>query len=391
MRYEQRVSYAFDFPVYFTTGSLSPSNPILAEALVRREHRKHKVAVIVEQRVLELWPDLERGVRSYLLGIPTHCELAGFKALLGGEDCKNEGNPKEIYLWFNELALDRHCVVIAIGGGAFQDLVGFAAGIFHRGLRLIRMPTTVLSQNDSGVGVKNGVNAFGKKNSLGTFTPPFAVINDFDFLTTLAARDRIAGMAEAVKVALIKDRAFFDWLWDHADALAAFDKAPVATLIQRCAELHLQHIATSGDPFELGSARPLDYGHWAAHKLESLSGYTLRHGEAVAIGLALDTRYSGAAGMLPMAEVEKILTLLERLGFNLWSDLLDLKDARGQRAVLAGIEEFREHLGGQLCVTLLETIGRGQEVNALETSEIDAAIDWLKARAARARRMATAS
>jgi 3-dehydroquinate synthase len=380
MRYEQRFSFAFDFPVYFTTGSLSPDNAILREAITRREQRKHRVAVVIERRVAELWPSLEAQVISYLKAFPNQCELMGVRILEGGEECKNEHAPQAIYTWFDQLGLDRQSAVIAIGGGALQDLVGYAAGIFHRGLRLIRMPTTVLSQNDSGVGVKNGINAFGKKNALGTFAPPFAVINDFDFLTTLAPRDRVAGMAEAVKVALIKDRAFFDWLSEHADALARFDRKAVATLVQRCAELHLQHIASSGDPFELGSARPLDYGHWAAHKLESLSHYALRHGEAVAIGLALDTRYSSDVGLLPAGEVEKVVSLLERLGFVLWTDLLEARIGTGQRAVLAGIEEFREHLGGQLCVTMLRTLGQGVEVHELDTARIDGAIDWLKSR-----------
>ena len=136
--------------------------------------------------------------------------------------------------------------------------------------------------------MKNGVNAFGMKNLLGSFAPPFAVLNDADFLRTLQPRDKIAGVAEAVKVALIRDRAFFDWLEASADALRACEGAAMSRMIRRCAELHLDHIATGGDPFEMGSARPLDFGHWAAHKLEQLSRFRLCHGEAVAIGIALD-------------------------------------------------------------------------------------------------------
>lgn len=386
MRYDQRLTLTLDYPVYFTTGSLAPDNSTLLDALCRREpERKHRIAVVIEQRVAELWPNLPRDIRAYAAAAPERCELAGVRVIEGGEGCKNEEAPLGLLSWFNDLGLDRQSQVIAIGGGALLDLVGYAAGITHRGLRLIRMPTTVLGQNDSGIGVKNGINAFNKKNALGTFAAPFAVVNDFDFLTTLSARDRVAGMAEAVKVALIKDRSFFDWLWQHADELARFEMPQVRTLIERCAVLHLRHIAQAGDPFELGSARPLDYGHWAAHKLESLSDYTLRHGEAVAIGLALDTRYSAEVGMLPSEDAERVATLLERLGFVLWTDLLELRSSQGERAVLAGIEEFREHLGGQLCVTMLTAIGAGKEVHDLTTSTIDAAIDWLEARQQAAR------
>ncbi|HTM43809.1 MAG TPA: 3-dehydroquinate synthase [Polyangiaceae bacterium] len=381
MRYDQRFSFTFDYPVYFTNGAFSPASSVLVEALSRREaNRKHRVGVVIERRVAELWPAVIGEIQALAAKQPEQFEVAGVKIVEGGEDCKNEEAPTALLTWFNDLALDRQSVVLAIGGGAMQDLVGFAAAVTHRGLRMLRVPTTVLGQSDSGIGVKNGVNAFGKKNALGTFATPFAVINDFDFLTTLSPRDRIAGMAEAVKVALIKDPSFFEWLWNHAEALRAFEASAVGTLVQRCAELHLQHIATSGDPFEMGSARPLDFGHWAAHKLESLSHYSLRHGEAVAIGLALDTRYSAEMKMLSPAAAERVVVLLERLGFKLWSDLLDLRETQGRRVVIAGLEEFREHLGGQLCVTLLKAIGQGQEVHALSAQHIDSSIDWLSAR-----------
>src|SRR4029079_4140447 len=123
--------------------------------------------------------------------------------------------------------LDRHAFVMAVGGGALLDLVGYAAATTHRGGRLLRVPTTVLAQNDSGVGVKNGVNAFGVKNLVGTFAPPFAVINDLRFLQTLEPRERVAGMAEAVKVALVRDASFFEWMEAEAAGLAAFQAEAV--------------------------------------------------------------------------------------------------------------------------------------------------------------------
>jgi 3-dehydroquinate synthase len=215
---------------------------------------------------------------------------------------------------------------------------------------------------------------------LGTFAPPFAVLNDSDFIATLQPRDRIAGMAEAVKVALIRDAAFFAWLEEHADDLAAFEPAAMAYLIRRCAELHMRQIAHGGDPFETGSARPLDYGHWAAHKLEALTRHELRHGEAVAIGLALDSRYSALIGLLAADEELRICALLEKLGFRLWHPALELADADGTLKVLAGLREFREHLGGELTITLLAGIGRGEEVHAMDEAEILCAIAWLKAR-----------
>lgn len=236
----------------------------------------------------------------------------------------------------------------------------------------------MLAQNDAGVGVKNGINAFGQKNFLGTFAPPFAVLNDARFLETLSCRDTIAGMAEAVKVALIRDAEFYDWLRAHTASLAACELASVTPLIRRCAQLHLDHIAAAGDPFELGSARPLDFGHWASHKLESLSASRLRHGEAVAIGIALDTIYSAEAGLFPPASCQPVLELLEGLGFRLWDETLSLVDPGDRRPrVVEGLAEFREHLGGELTITLLQAIGEGIAVQEVHEDLVLRALDRL--------------
>ena len=262
-----------------------------------------------------------------------------------------------------------------------DEVVGFAAAIFHRGVRHVRCPTTVLAQDDSGVGVKNAINAFGSKNLFGTFAPPFAVINDSAFLDVLPARDKRSGMVEAIKVALIRDAEFFTWLEREAEALARFEPNAVDTLVRRCAMLHMHQIAHGGDPFEKGSARPLDYGHWSAHKLETLTRHELRHGEAVAIGIALDTRYSVLAGLLAEGEDRRVVGLLAKLGFSLWDDALDLRDEKRRRRVMDGLADFQEHLGGELTVTLLEAVGRGVEVHAIDEKLVDQAIRWLKAQA----------
>jgi 3-dehydroquinate synthase len=267
---------------------------------------------------------------------------------------------------------------VAVGGGAVLDLVGYVAATTHRGIRHVRVPTTVLAQNDSGVGVKNGINAFGMKNLLGTFAPPSAVINDSAFIDVLPGRDKRAGMAEAVKVALIRDREFFEWLEAKAEALAIFTSEPLDRLIRHCAILHMRQIAHGGDPFERGSVRPLDFGHWAAHKLEGLSDYALRHGEAVAIGIALDTRYSVLAGHLADDADRRVRALLDRLGFELWHPACELRGADGRLRLLDGLEEFRAHLGGELTLTLLEDIGTGIEVHAMDEALILESLDWLK-------------
>jgi 3-dehydroquinate synthase len=297
----------------------------------------------------------------------------------GGEEAKNSPElVAQVHRALHSLSIDRQSFLVAIGGGAFLDLLGYVAATTHRGLRHIRVPTTVLAQNDSGVGVKNGINAFGVKNFIGCFKPPFAVLNDMAFLRTLSQRDRISGLAEAVKVALIRDASFFDWLEDHALLLRQGDRTTTAQMIRRCAELHLRQIAFGGDPFEAGNVRPLDYGHWAAHKLEALSQHDLRHGEAVAIGLALDTRYSVQVGLLPPGDDERVVNVLHTLGFSLWHEALELRTETGTWKLLDGLKEFQEHMGGELTITLLREIGSGEEVHQMEPEEILLALAWLR-------------
>ncbi|MDO9074383.1 MAG: 3-dehydroquinate synthase [Rubrivivax sp.] len=381
--YLQSFSVRYEYPVCFTEHLFARDNPVFRDTLLRCEpgHR-HRFVAFIDSNVAASFPSLAHDIAGYAglhgeaMEMLTHPEVAP-----GGEHVKNDpALLTRLQRRLVELGVDRHAFVVGIGGGAFLDLIGYVASSTHRGIRHIRVPTTVLAQNDSGVGVKNGVNAFGVKNILGSFAPPFAVLNDFDFLRTLQPRDKVAGVSEAVKVALIRDRVFFEWLEANAGALRDCERAAMSRMIRRCAELHMRQIAHGGDPFETGSARPLDYGHWSAHKLEALTAHELRHGEAVAIGLALDARYSVQVGMLPAGGEDRIFTLLKRLGFHLWHPALESRDADGQWQLLRGLREFREHLGGELTITLLRDIGVGEEVHQMDTNEILRALVWLRQR-----------
>jgi 3-dehydroquinate synthase len=361
--YHSNFCVSFDYPVVFTDCLFSLGNPALLSVVGRREPlRRHRIFTVIDRNVHAAWPSLIENAQEYVECHGDRLQAAAAPiVVVGGEAAKNDSSfTTRLYAHFAAAGMDRQSYVMVVGGGALLDAVGYAAATAHRGLRVIRVPTTVLAQNDAGVGVKNGINAFGKKNYLGTFAPPFAVLNDRRFLTTLTPRDRIAGMAEAVKAALIRDAEFFQWMTDQAPALQAGDAESLHLLIRRCAEIHLDHIVRAGDPFESGSGRPLDFGHWSAHKLEALTNYRLRHGEAVAIGLALDTLYSVELGYLDRQAGDATLALLERLGLPLWDEALM------NPQLLDGLAEFREHLGGELTLTLLRDIG-----NAFETSAVD--------------------
>jgi 3-dehydroquinate synthase len=376
---ERTIQVSFKQRVFFTQDVFGLSNPLLRDVLQNGENKQFpKVLVVLDESLHQAQPDLSRKIESYLASLGTGLVCPPM-VLQGGERVKNSYfHVSDIQSNIDRYHIDRHSYVIAIGGGALLDLVGLAAATAHRGVRHIRIPTTTLSQDDSGVGVKNGINAFGKKNFIGTFAVPFAVINDFEMLASLPERDKRAGYIEAVKVALIRDAEFFEWIEREACNLRVFEPGAMQRLIYRCAELHLNHIATSGDPFEMGSARPLDFGHWAAHKLEQLSEYKIRHGEAVAVGIALDVIYARRMGYLDARSAGRILNLIDLLGFELYANELLHVDSQGDLMILKGLEEFREHLGGRLTITLLKGVGEGFEVHEMNDSVVVESIQELQ-------------
>ena len=392
-----RFSLSFAFPLCFTRDTWDPTNRTFLDAVCRLEpERRHRVLVVVDDCVARSQPALIDDVHDYFAAFPESLDLVSAPVIVpGGEGAKNDvTHVLGLLQRINDVGLDRQSFVAVIGGGAVLDMVSFAAAIAHRSVRVIRLPTTVLSQADSGVGVKNGINLFGKKNFIGSFVPPFAVINDSVFLESLDHRDRIAGVSEAIKVALLKDPALYEYIELNAARIAAGDSVVLDALIRRSAELHLRHICGNGDPFEFGSARPLDFGHWAAHKLESMTAFRLRHGEAVAIGMAIDILYSVQMGYLPRASGDRILAVLRAVGFDLWDDVLAERDAGGNVTFIAGLREFREHLGGELHVTLIRDIGECFEVTEMDEARVAASVEVLAAglgSAAHTRRHAASS
>ena len=378
----QQIAVNWEFPVTFTRGLFATENPVLVETLDRLgEGRRHRAIVFIDNHVADACPQIEQQVRAYFAAHPQRLVLAIDPQIVpGGESAKNDFAIVEGFMrLLLESHIDRQSFVIIVGGGAVMDAVGLAAALVHRGLRQVRVPTTVLGQNDAGVGVKNGVNFLGGKNAVGTFAPPFAVLNDYDFLLTLPDRDWLCGVSEAFKVAIIRDTKFFDWLCANAAKFPARDFDAMQYLVARCAEIHLEHIRTNGDPFEYGRARPLDFGHWSAHKLELLSGFRISHGEAVASGVLLDSIYASAMGWITPDELARIREGLAASGFALWFPEYDSRDARGERAVFGGLRDFQEHLGGELTVTFPRSIGARHEVHQIDLAKMDAAIKELKA------------
>jgi 3-dehydroquinate synthase len=330
---------------------------------------------VIDAGVVSCHPNLANDIRAYFNHYTILSLVTEFILIPGGEIAKNNIKYLEkIFDAINHYGVDRHSYLAVIGGGAVLDLAGYAAATAHRGIRHIRIPTTVLSQNDSGMGVKNGINAYGKKNFIGTFCPPDGVFNDDQFLLTLSDRNWRAGISEAIKVSLIKDADFFHWIEINQPSLTKRDIKSMNYLVKRCAELHLDHIA-SGDAFERGSARPLDFGHWSAHKIEQLSNFEVLHGEAVAMGIALDTAYSLITRPFQKEQAYRIIDLLLAFGFDIDNPIAHITSTFCP--LINGLTEFREHLGGKLTITILREIGEGMEIHHVSPFLLIKASDWL--------------
>nr|WP_121269496.1 3-dehydroquinate synthase [Pedobacter schmidteae] len=362
---EQSFSVKFDYKIYFTQSLFGLNNTTLSDFFKERTTVEgQKILFVIDEGVASTHPQLIQEIMAWFGRHHPLQLINDFMIVPGGEAAKNDTTLfDQLVAAVDQHGIDRHSYIAAIGGGAVLDLVGYAAAVSHRGIKHIRIPTTVLSQNDSGIGVKNGINYKGKKNFLGTFAPPVAVFNDEQFLQTLSDRDYRSGISEAIKVALIKDREFFNWIAAHTAALANREADSMAYLIRHCAKLHLDHIA-GADPFETGSARPLDFGHWSAHKQEQLSNFTVLHGEAVAMGIALDSAYSFLSGLLSEDKLQQILEVLLQLSFDITDATMQINDAASP--ILKGLIEFQEHLGGKLTITLLTDLGTGKEVHEMD-------------------------
>lgn len=375
---EFQISYRHQ--VTFTGQVFAPENLLLATTIRECSSAETpRVFLVADADVMAANSGLDGQITAYFERQGDAMHYLGCLELPGGEQLKNEARYLEqLYRVIEEKKLCRHSFIIALGGGALLDLVGFAASTAHRGIRHIRLPSTSLSQGDGGCGVKNGINYFGKKNFIGTFTPPAAVINDVDLLKTLPEPRLIDGYIEAIKVALIKDLDFFESIEGQAGAILQRDFFVIRQVLEASARHHVLHIARNGDPFELSSSRPLDFGHWSAHKLEVLSDYQLSHGEAVAIGIALDSVYSHRQGFLSQSELDRILKLIQKFGFRIYHERLSQRSSGGEYEILLGLEEFREHMGGVLTIPLLRAIGEQFEVHEMDTDVLVESIEGLR-------------
>ena len=373
-RDEGRFSVNWNHRLRTSRDTLDPSNTVLTDLLPHGEGPVRMIAIL-DRGLVEARPELPAQVEHWAEANPSLVRLVGEPLTVnGGEECKQNFDVfQQTARAISDRGICRKSFVLVAGGGAVLDAVGYAAASAHRGVRVIRMPSTTLAQADAGVGVKNGINAFGKKNFLGVFSPPWAVVNDTSLLTSLSDRHWRSGLSEAVKVALLKNPDFFDTLCDAAARLRGRNLDTMEHIVKHTAMLHMDHIIKGGDAFELEVARPLDFGHWSAHKLEQMTDFGLAHGEAVAIGLTLDLAYGAMMGLLPESILRRTRRCLLDMGFRLSHEALD-----NHETLLEGLREFREHLGGRLTITLVQDVGRPIDVHEIDLSVMRRAIEAIQ-------------
>ena len=331
--------------------------------LIPPADRPTRVLMVIDQGVATEREEILQQIKSWAsLHADRFCLKGDPLIVPGGEQAKQDHTVvDQVIRAIHDQGICRRSVLMAIGGGAVLDAVGLAASLAHRGVHILRLPSTTLAQGDAGVGVKNAINAFGVKNLIGTFAPPLAVVNDTTLLTSLSPRDWRAGLSESIKVGLLKDPALVNTIEASVPALLARDLDAMEAIVMRSADLHVAHIVHGGDPFEFHRARPLDFGHWSAHCLEHMTGFRLSHGDAVGIGMLIDLQYAALQEGRSNQMVQRISDCLGLLGFPLHCDAMG-----DEERLLEGLERFREHLGGPLAITLVHAPGVTQEVDVID-------------------------
>lgn len=292
--------------------------------------------------------------------------------LPSGERLKNMTSVVRVLDAFDSFGVGRQAdPVVAVGGGTLLDVVGLAAGLYRRGIRYLRVPTTLLAMVDAGIGAKVGVNLDGVKSRIGSYHPSVATLVDTSFLQTLDERSIRNGVAEIVKMAVVCDRALFDMLESSSDLVdARFRSEQGGRIMGRAIGGMLSELAPN--LWEHDLSRRVDFGHTFSPGIEMRALPQLLHGEAVAIDIALSSAISTALGVLPRDDLTRILSLLRRFRLQLLHDVCD------PDLLHSSLNDVRLHRGGSLRMPLPVAIGRVQFVDEVSRSTIGEAVDMLR-------------
>jgi len=376
-----KLSHPIAYPVVFTENVFDPANRALVDTLDHlKENRVHRAMVFIDSNVADAQPELIQQIILYFDSHSDDIELAEEPRVIpGGEIIKND---MEVVGPMISAMIDahlcRHSYAIIVGGGAVLDTVGLAAALMRRGIRVVRIPTTFFAQVNAGLGLEVSVNFDGQKNSVGSFAPPFAVLNDWQFFYSLTDLDWLGGVTEAFRLALLFDGEWFDELYSMLNVLPQRRSEDLAYLQSRTAQLYLNALEKEGDPLEAHSGRALDLGHWSAYKLEAISGFEIPHTEALAMGVLIDACYASRQGWLSGPDFERIYTAFAQLGVPLWFPELEEVSADGNLSLFHGIPDFQEHKGGMLSIPFPTGFGSTRMEYLIDLAVMEDVLEQLK-------------
>ena len=294
------------YPIIIGDNILSSSGEILKEFIYKKN------VVVIYDSFFSVKTNLNNEFEEFVQSINKLTTTLNFIDIPGGDQTKNINQLNEIIEKVLTYGIDRQNVIIAFGGGVIGDIAGFAASILLRGINYIQVPTTLLSQVDSSVGGKTGINSKIGKNLIGSFHQPQAVLADINILKTLPNREFRAGFAEVVKYGLIKDLEFFNWLNQEYDSIFIYDKIKLQKMITKSCEIKAKII--KNDEKEGGKRALLNLGHTFAHAIESFGNFDGRiiHGEAVSIGICLAFKLSNKLCFCSTDDTKKVINLFQK-------------------------------------------------------------------------------
>ena len=355
----------FSYPIFVGSNLLTKSNNLLKNYIKNKKviliHDSFFLSKISINELFKEFIGLIKGITLSVNLIPVS----------GGDQTKNMLQLTKIVEQALSYEIDRDCVIIAFGGGVIGDISGFAASILLRGIKFINVPTTLLSQVDSSVGGKTGVNSKLGKNLVGSFHQPIAVIADINILKSLPDREFRAGFAEVIKYGLIKDKSFFKWLELEYENIFNYDNLQLQKVISKCCQIKAEII--QNDEKEIGNRALLNLGHTFGHAIESFGNYDgkIIHGEAIAIGICMAFKFSSKFNFCSMSDTERVVNIFKKS--KLPTSLRDIPDL--SITPLTMVEKFKydkKTLNNKLTFILNHKIGDSfikQDVNVNDLIE----------------------
>ena len=303
----------------------------------------NRLVIITDSRVKELHAE---SLRQNLASQQFQVDIFD---LPEGEEQKSLDNAAKLFGELAGIFTERSTPILALGGGVIGDLTGFVAATYMRGVPLIQIPTTLLAQVDSSIGGKVAVNHRQLKNMIGAFYQPSLVIVDITVLKTLHHNEIVNGLAEVIKSAVIRDKKFFGYLEAHTEWIRSLDEVVLEEIIYNTARIKTSVIEQ--DERDLGLRNILNFGHTVGHAIEAASDFTIRHGQAVAIGMVVASRISNSMGLFRDQELARLLSLLKKLDLPTNLPVLPTED------ILAAMEHDKKILAGKVRFILPKTIG----------------------------------